>query len=671
MTTDTRPTVVCDIEIYHGFLLISFTRVSDGAVRTFEWSNRSTIDWEKVRTILMGSRIITYNGKGFDIPLIWYALGGASLADVKRACDQIIEGGVKYWEVENLLGIRVPQIDHIDLIEPQPNAFASLKTLNGRLHGKRMQDLPYPPTHRPTHDEMDNLTEYCGNDLDATELLFNALAEPLAIREDLSARWGTDLRSKSDAQVGETIIRKRVKQITGEDPQKVDTPAGHLFPYRPPAYIRFEHPVLVDILERLRTTEFIVKSNGKVDLPEWLDGREVVIGETTYVMGIGGLHSTEKNRTVLSDADHVLIDADVAAYYPEIILGSGLYPRSLGKAFLEAYAGIKQDRIKAKRRAQEIKRELKTSPANVEALKIELDRRTAEDKGGKIQINGLFGKLGSPYSIVYAPHLMIAVTLTGQLALLMLIQRAEAAGIPVVSANTDGLVFRIPRVLAGMPIENARLTGAGVLRDILEQWERDTGFELECVAYRGLYSQSVNTYIAITEDGKTKRKGVLANPRAEGDIRTQLMNNPSMNVCADAVVEFLSKGTPIDDTIRARRDIRDFVTVVKVQGGGTWRGEYLGKVVRYIWSPGGEEILYKDPHPTTGNYKKVSKTDGCLPMMELPDEFPEHLIDYDRYIEAARDILADVGAVARPIPFKRPKVYKVHRRAWLALSIAA
>jgi DNA polymerase elongation subunit (family B) len=57
----------------------------------------------------------------------------------------------------------------------------------------------------------------------------------------------------------------------------------------------------------------------------------------------------------------------------------------------------------------------------------------------KIAANGVFGKLGSPWSILYAPHLMVAVTLTGQLALLMLIERAERMGISVVSANTDGV----------------------------------------------------------------------------------------------------------------------------------------------------------------------------------------------------------------------------------------
>ena len=45
----------------------------------------------------------------------------------------------------------------------------------------------------------------------------------------------------------------------------------------------------------------------------------------------------------------------------------------------------------------------------------------------------------------YEPNLMISVTLTGQLTLLMLIERAERSGIPVVNDKTDGVLIRHPR----------------------------------------------------------------------------------------------------------------------------------------------------------------------------------------------------------------------------------
>lgn len=633
MTEAVKNELICDIEIYHGFLLICFKRLIDGAVLTMEESDRSTIDRERLRRIMLSHKIITYNGMSFDIPLIWYFLSGASVADVKRACDQIINGNVKYWDAPKLLGIEIPRLDHIDLIEPQPNAFASLKVLNGRLHGKRMQDLPYPPDARLTHSQMDEVTAYCGNDLDATELVYISLKDAIAMREALGAQYRMDFRSKSDSQIGEAIIKKRVEQKTGQRVERVSTPGGTTFRYKIPDYMKFDSPELQKILERLRETDFIVQHNGKVDLPDWLGKAAIKIGNTTYQMGIGGLHSTEKNRSVYADDDHILYDFDVASYYPAIILGSGLYPKALGRAFLDEYRAIREERIVAKRNGDKVR-----------------------DSGLKIALNGTFGKMGSVYSILYAPHLMIAVTLTGQLALLMLIERAEAAGIPVVSGNTDGVVFRCPRYLESK------------LWAITKQWEADTGFDLESTEYLSLHNQSVNTYIAVKPDGKVKRKGVLANPRAEGDIRTQLMNSPSMNVCADAAVAHITTGQDIEEYIRGCTDIRDFVTVVKVTGGGTWRGGYLGKVVRFIWSTDGEPIYYKDPHPTTGNYKKVPRTDGCKPVMDLPDEFPDD-IDYSAYVQAAREILLDIGFDKREAPPPKAKVFKYNVEGWLKAAV--
>lgn len=666
--TEPKVTLIGDTECFHGFWSIGFERVSDGRVRTFELSRRTTPDqWterrETIRQIMLQNRTVGYNWRGYDLIMIAYMLQGANNEQLKSASDRIIQGNMRPWDAERMLDIRIPQgWDAIDLIEPQPNAFASLKALAGRLHAPKMQDLPYPPDAWLTDEQIDETMLYMVNDLNNTRLVWDALQEPINSRIALTEKHGIDLRSKSDAQIGEAIVRKQVEALTGQRVEKVETPPGTVFKYHLPDFISFGNPELQEIANRLRTTEFIVGGNGKAELPGWLDGKLVTIGESTYAMGIGGLHSTESNRSVLSDHEHVLIDADVAAFYPEIILRSGLYPKALGPHFVTAYRGIKEGRVTAKRRAKEIKRQL-ASDTSIAAiiiaeLNVELARAIEDDKGGKIQINGVFGKLGSIFSVLYAPHLMIYITLTGQLSLLMLIDRAERAGFPVVSANTDGLVFRCPR------------SREAELMALTKQWEQETGFELEYTRYRGLYNKSVNSYIAITEDGKAKRKGPLANPRADGDTRAQLMINPTMNICADAATEYLKNRTPVEETIRKCTDIREFVTVVKVQSGGTWKGDYLGKHVRFIWSTQGEPIYYSEPHPTTGNYKKASKTDGCRPVMQLPEELPID-IDYDRYIAEARRILVDIGGMYAPPVVKRPRVYKRDLYRWLALALAA
>ena len=189
-----------------------------------------------------------------------------------------------------------------------------------------------------------------------------------------------------------------------------------------------------------------------------------------------------------------------------------------------------------------------------------------------------------------------------------------------------------------------------------------------CIRDRSLYNQSVNSYIAVKPDGKAKLKGPISNPWAVNDVRGMLMKNPAMTIVTDAVVALITKGTSLEETIYGCTDIKKMVTVVNVKGGGTWGGEYLGKVVRYYWAHGGEPILYKEPHPTTGNFKKVSKSEGCRPLMDLPDEFPSD-VDYDRYVAAAREVLMDIGYDDRPPPVKALRIFKYNAPLWFAIAV--
>ncbi len=256
--------------------------------------------------------------------------------------------------------------------------------------------------------------------------------------------------------------------------------------------------------------------------------------------------------------------------------------------------------------------------AQIERRILELDAEIAAQKlladSGKVNLNGTFGKLGSKWSIFYAPTEMIQVTITGQLALLMLIEMLELSGIPVMSANTDGIITHCPRSMTWLR------------DDIIAWWESVTGFSMEHAEYSAVYSRDVNSYIAVKPDGEVKLKGEFAPPEpgASG------WPNPTGQICVDAIVAYLTNGTPLADTIHACTDVRRFVHVRAVKGGGVWRGEPLGKVVRWYYSNSDEAdcITY------LSNGNKVATSDGCRPMMELTDHIPSDL-DYDRYVSDA------------------------------------
>jgi hypothetical protein len=210
---------------------------------------------------------------------------------------------------------------------------------------------------------------------------------------------------------------------------------------------------------------------------------------------------------------------------------------------------------------------------------------------------------------------MIAVTLTGQLSLLMLIEQLENNGISVVSANTDGFVSLVDK---DMYKQYDR---------ICFDWELDTEFELEETQYKALYSRDVNNYLAITDYG-SKGKGIFT--------VNELSKNPVNQVCIEAVEKFLVDNIPVSKTIKNCRDLRKFLSVRRVNGGAEWKGEYLGRVVRWINSVDGEKITYKK------NGNKVAGSDGAYPIMEL-ENFPETLINYTYYIDASNEIIENLG----------------------------
>lgn len=634
--------IVFDIESYRNVFLVGMKRLSDGKTLIMEQSRRSTIDRDHLRSILLRNTMIGFNSMAYDAPVLFKFLETGSVEAAKVATNKIILGGVKYWDAESAIDVTVPydfRKNHIDLIEPQPNPFASLKILHARMHGDELRDLPYDPEAILTDEQIDNLRIYLErSDLPATEKLWYAMAEGMELRRTIGGMIGQNVMSKSDTQMGLAIIKKRAEAITGGRIEKSSVKAGHTFKYKVPDYISFKSPQLRAMLDRIREHSFVVDHEGKVELPKFL-AETIDIGGTEYAMGIGGLHSTESNRAIRSNDTHVLCDFDVASYYPAIILTLGLYPDAVGPAFLKVYEGIRQDRLKAKK-----------------------EKNKAVDKAMKIALNGTFGSLGSRYSFVYAPELMIAVTLTGQLALLMLIERGEEVGIHAVSGNTDGVVFYVPRT------KWTGLTGdrpnPSPLADLIEGWERDTGFTMEGTEYTAVYSQSVNSYFAIKPGGH-KRKGPLGNPWSsdpnDRDPRAALMKNPQMTILSDAALAQIKDGVPIRKTIMECRDIRQFLTVIRVTKGATWNGRYLGKVVRYYWSKNGAEILEAVPNPKTGNFKKVPKTEGAGECMTLPTELPDD-IDYDRYVEEAEKVLKELGyfGEVRP-PEKRIRITKENR----------
>lgn len=594
---------IYDCECYPNYFLLAMKYGSD--VDHYELMGDMTADPTARSHILSwmeGGARVGFNNRYYDDWLIAAYILGARPQDLYELSQEIINKDRTDRPIQNHPKLRgmYDRISghHIDLMAISP-VFAGLKSYGARLHAHTIQTLPYDPDVNLTREQMEELRKYCINDLRLTELLHDSLTDEVNLRMDMGVQYGIHLLARSDAQMAEAIYRKSF----GAAIKRCAKPST--VSYNAPQNIQFEAKNLRLLVNRLTQLEYpINKSNGRVELPsETFIGDPIKIGGQIYDMarrpqpyklGIGGLHSMTRGLYVESDKDHQMVDVDVASYYPSLITNLKIVPRGMPEEFAELYRSLIDDRL---------------------AAKSDGDKTTADSL--KILINGTFGKLSSSYSCLYEPAALLRVTLTGQLYMLMLIERMARDDHDVIAANTDGIIVRV------------EMDRKADLVRICRQWERDTRLSLEYTPYKKLLMANVNSYIAVKNDGAVKAVG--------GYATAGLKHLPRADICKTAAIEYVRNGTPPEITVGECSDIRQFLFAKTVKGGAVWGGLDLGRLPRWYWSlKPNDTIIYKS------NKNRVPDAYSCTPMVTLDNDALGN-VDIDRYIEHAHKLLESGG----------------------------
>ncbi len=574
----------------------------DTGERFHIWKHESNAA-ERLKQFLMqrDATFVGFNSKSFDNIVVSAFVADRTEAEIKRIANDVIENRLSPWRAMNKHMLAELPYDDIDLIEVAPS-FVGLKAYGARMHMEVLQDMPIAHDTVITEEQESEVLAYCWNDCLTTQELLRNLEKELLLRVDISKQYNVDMRSKSDSQMAEQAY------ITSMGLRRKDNKIPKTVTYAPPKFLQFEDQQLSSLLHRVSKHVFDMNTNtGHVVLPEFLGGQQIAFGQGTYQLGVGGIHSThDKSVCHVAGDEYTICDIDAASFYPSIILECGFVPEGLGQQFVDEYRSIYQRRLDAKRKGD------KTTDATL-----------------KISLNGTFGKLASKYSVLYAPDLMLAVTLTGQFTLLMLIERLENVGVETLSANTDGIAIRYRKELE----ED--------VQRVVSEFSELSRFSFEFTPYRVLAMKDVNNYFAVKPDRKLKVKGIYtpAVERKDGQETFNLKKNPTSQVAADAVGNWLANGVPFEETIR-NAPFQDFVSARNVTGGGEQSGRYLGKVVR--WYQSNDRTLEPIRYVSNGN--KVPKTEGAKECMVLRDRVvhPRDL-DYDWYINEAIKIAIAVG----------------------------
>lgn len=440
---------------------------------------------------------------------------------------------------------------------------------------------------------LNEMADYNDNDVYIVAELIRMNQEEVLLRYRISEEYKVDVYSASRSTIADKVIVKLYSKFTGLHPKAfIDTKTIRrkiLVSEILSDKIAFSTPELNDILSDIRSLT-LRGEKGEFD-------REFTFMGTSYIIATGGLHSNEIPAIYVENSDSIIVDRDVASYYPNMIRSLKVCQKHLiPKAWFRIADTIVDERLEHKHLAKDKSLDV-----------MERDKHATAAACLKIVANaGIFGKMGSEKSFLCDKKAMYQVTINGQLFLLMLIEKLELAGIHVISANTDGIVTIVPRELEQ------------TADDICHWWEKYLGLELEFTYYTKYVTEGVNSYLTVKRGGSSKFKGRM-NPKMFLEDLSKGYNSP---IVAKCVTEYFINGTPVMETLRNAKSILDFCRTQNVNHkyrlefthvvDGKIRTDVVQRNTRfYISSTGGTLMKVESMGWNERNEEQVKKSSLC------------------------------------------------------------
>jgi hypothetical protein len=561
---------------------------------------------------------IGFNNLGFDYPVLHYFLRNyKKLLTTNELITELYDKAqgiinykksfsvqynphlIKEWEM------LTPQLDlykiwHYD----NPAKLTSLKALQISTNYPNVVESRIPFDQDELDDaEVEDIIKYNLNDVLSTYEFYKKSADKIQLRKDINKKYGLQCRNYPDVKIGEELLLKLYCELTDQDEHHIKKlrSVNKSIDLKECVfnYIKFESPTFNDLLNKIKNTVII---NTKEDFKE-----SVIYKGFKYDYGTGGIHGCIKEGVYCSDDYYDIIDADVTSLYPNIAVQNNLYPKHLGKGFVDAYKDILDQRTKAKR-AKEM----------------------SISDGLKLSANGAYGKSASEHSFLFDTKFTMSITVNGQLLLTMLAERLvdNIPDITVLQINTDGITVKLPKIYLNL------------YDQICNNWEADTKLNLEYVSYSKMIIRDVNNYMAVSTDNKLKYKGRF-------EIDKDYHKDPSFRIIPLALSEYFVKGISIETTIKNHRNIYDFCGRQKFKSDSygyiTWvaydqcnnpyqQFQNQQKNTRYYISTGGTTFIkcYKKDNST----EFINKGYTVTIFNEFEEkEWDEYGINYSFYIK--------------------------------------
>lgn len=531
---------------------------------------------------------VGFNSRNYDQYILKGILAGFNPKEIN---DFIIVQGNRGWQFSDTFR-RIPLYNY-DVMQ---NIDRGLKVFEGFLGSNiKESSVPFDIDRKLTPDELQETVEYCRHDVEQTVEVFLRRKADFDAQMALLKMFKLPLAdiSKTKAQLSAKILG--ASRRTYDDEFDIDFPDTLILrKYR-------------DVLEWYKQPE-----NRKYHVdPENPKSRkmklEIDIAGVPHIFAWGGVHGA---RTKYSGEGY-FINMDVASLYPSLMIRYNLHSRSCNPA---KFNEIVETRLKLKHEGNPLQAPL------------------------KIVINGTYGAMKDKNNPLYDPRQANRVCVYGQLLILDLMERLEEHCAEIIQSNTDGVLVRMPDGFKG---------GAdafyNMVDDVAYMWELRTGLELEFDEYTRVYQKDVNNYVIVNAEGHYKSKGAYVKKLNALDYDLAIVNR--------AVVAYMVDGVPVEKTILACNELKEFQQVKKISSKYDYLfydGQTLPeKCVRVFASTDKRKGGLKMKHKSKTTLDKVSNTpercfiyNDSVEGISCPSE-----LDKSWYIELARKRLEGFGVL--------------------------
>ena len=489
-------------------------------LRAYYESNKNTI-------------YVGYNIRGYDQWIFKAILAGFNPFEMN---EYIISKGLKGHEFSSVL--RDYPITFYDVMTS--GSLKQLEAMQG--HSIYESDVDFRLDRPLTKAEIEETIKYCRNDVEETANIFLKCKSDFDVQLELINEFKLPLSSISKTQTQLTAEILEATRVNFKDDFNLNFP-----PYLEKIK-KYKH--IVDWFKKFKSDKEFTDDEKKEIYKQKL---EIEVADVPHTFAWGGLHGA----LLKYYGEGYYLHIDVHQYYPSETIVNNYFSRATSERGKKRYEMMKNESVR-----------LKAFP--------ELKNKRG---GYKLCNNKAYGAMKDKYNALYDPLMANNICVTGQLALLLLIEMLEPH-CKLIQSNTDGLIVKLHS-----------LDDYDIIDDIAYEWEQMTGVTLgfDPIILK-IYQKDVNNYLFIDEFGKVEAKGAYVKELSDLDFDLPIVNK--------ALREYMINGTPLSKTINNCSDLIMFQKIVKLSSKYDWVehncSKYTNKCYRVFASNSVRDgIIYK------------------------------------------------------------------------------